>query len=63
MPGVGRQGASHLAGRYHVDFEDIRAVAAPVLRHRMALNFQARTENITVDEVITKLLQTVPTPS
>ncbi len=52
-----------LLGRYHVDFEDIRAVAAAVMRHRLALNFQARTENITVDHVIDKLLETVPTPS
>jgi MoxR-like ATPase len=60
---LGAKARAILLGRYHVDFEDIRAVAAPVMRHRIALNFQARTENVSVDEVITKLLQTVPTPS
>lgn len=60
---LGGKARAVLLGRYHVDFEDIRAVAAPVMRHRLALNFQARTENVTVDDVITQLLQSVPTPS
>ncbi|WP_259635711.1 AAA family ATPase [Stieleria sedimenti] len=60
---LGGKARAILLGRYHVDFEDIRAVAAPVMRHRLALNFQARTENITVDHVITQLVKTVPTPS
>ena len=41
----------------------VRIGAAPVMRHRLALNFQARTENVDVDQVITQLLQAVPTPS
>lgn len=60
---LGGKARAVLLGRYHVDFEDIRAVAAPVMRHRLALNFQARTENVTVDHVINQLIQTVPTPS
>jgi len=60
---LGGKARAVLLGRYHVDFEDIRAVAAPAMRHRLALNFQARTENITVDHVINQLVQTVPTPS
>ncbi len=51
-----------LLGRFHVDFEDVRAVAPPILRHRLALNFHARTENVTVDNVISRLLETVRTP-
>ena len=60
---LGGKARAVLLGRYHVDFEDIRAVATAVMRHRLALNFQARTENITVDHVIGQLVQTVPTPS
>lgn len=60
---LGGKARAVLLGRYHVDFEDIRAVAAPVLRHRLALNFQARTENVTVDRVIEQLLKSVPAPS
>jgi MoxR-like ATPase len=58
---LGGKARAVLLGRYHVDFDDIRAVAPSVMRHRLALNFQARTENITVNDVITQLLKTVPT--
>ena len=51
-----------LLGRFHVDFDDVKAVAPPILRHRLALNFHARTENLTVDNVISRLLETVRTP-
>ena len=57
---LGGRARALLMGRYHVDFEDIRAVAPPVLRHRLALNFQARTENVTVDQVIAELIKSVP---
>jgi MoxR-like ATPase len=60
---LGGKARAVLLGRYHVDFEDIRAVASPVMRHRLALNFQARTENVTVDQVIAQLIETVPVPS
>ncbi|WP_182865871.1 AAA family ATPase [Rhodopirellula sp. JC639] len=60
---LGGKARAILRGRYHVDFEDIRAVAAPVMRHRLAVNFQARTENVTVDQIIQQIVQTVPTPS
>jgi len=49
-------------GRYHVSFEDIRALANPVLRHRVLLNFHAESERITTDEIITRLLDVVPLP-
>jgi len=60
---LGGKARAVLMGRYHVDFEDIRAVAMSVMRHRLALNFQARTENITVDHVIQRLLKTVALPA
>ena len=48
-------------GQVHVGFEDIRAVARPVLRHRLLRNFQAESEQITVDQIIDELLAAVPT--
>jgi MoxR-like ATPase len=51
-----------LHGRYHVSFEDIRALAHPVLRHRVLLNFHAQSERMTSDQVIDHLLKHVPVP-
>jgi MoxR-like ATPase len=50
-------------GRYHVSFDDVRALARPVLRHRLITNFHAQSEKITTDHVIEKLLAAVPMPS
>ncbi len=46
-----------LEGRSHVTYEDIRAVAAPVLRHRILTNYRAEAEGITVEDVIRKLVE------
>jgi len=42
-------------GRFSPSIEDVKALAAPVLRHRMALNFSARSEGVTVSGVIDRL--------
>ena len=49
-------------GRYNVSFDDIRAVAQPVLRHRILLNFQAESERVDTIQVIKKLIEVVPEP-
>jgi MoxR-like ATPase len=49
-------------GRYHVGFDDVRALAHPVLRHRVLTNFRAESEAVTSDTLIDELLKTVPTP-
>ncbi len=49
-------------GRYNVSCEDIRALAQPVLRHRILLNFQAESEKVDTDQVIKRLVETVPEP-
>jgi MoxR-like ATPase len=49
-------------GRYHVSFEDIRAMAHPVLRHRVLTNFRAESEGVTTDQLIDDLLSAVATP-
>src|SRR6476620_6967869 len=49
-------------GRYHVSFEDIRALAHPVLRHRVLTNFHAQSEGVTSDTLVDRLLEAVPIP-
>ena len=56
-------GAKALAlweGRTHVSAEDIRKLAAPVLRHRILLNYRAEAEGATIEQVISKLVEAVP---
>ncbi len=48
-----------LHGNYHVSWEDIDAVAVPVMRHRIACSYTAQAENITTEDVIRKVLKTV----
>ena len=48
-------------GRYNVSIKDIQALAKPVLRHRLILNFQAQSERVTADQLIAKLVAAVPT--
>jgi MoxR-like ATPase len=50
-------------GRYHVSFDDIRAMAHPVLRHRVLTNFRAESEGVTTDSIIDELIQRVPVPA
>jgi len=50
-------------GRYHVSFDDIRALAHPVLRHRIITNFHAQSEGVTTDAIVDRILETVPLPS
>ena len=52
-----------LRGRYNVSYGDIRALAPAVLRHRVLLNFHAEAERVTTDDVVKRLLETVPEPS
>ena len=49
-------------GRYHVGFDDVRANAHAVLRHRVLTNFRAESEGVTSDALIDELLQNVATP-
>jgi MoxR-like ATPase len=71
--GAGPRAAQHLVlaakartildGRYNVSCQDVRAVAHPVLRHRLFTNFNADAEGITPDHVVDKLLETVKEPT
>ncbi len=53
---LGAKARALLAGRFHVDFADLKALAAPVLRHRLVLNFHARADKVDADMLIERLL-------
>jgi len=59
---LGGKARALMRGRYHVAFEDIRALAHPVMRHRILRNFHAESERITGDQLIDQLLAAVPSP-
>ena len=52
-----------LKGRFNVSFDDVRAMAHPVMRHRIIVNFHAQAEHIDTTHVIDRLLDTVPVPA
>ena len=57
---LGGKSRALLQGRTHVSTDDIIAMAKPVLRHRIVLNFAAESEGMTPDHVIDKLIETTP---
>ena len=52
-----------LRNRVHVSTEDIRAVALPVMRHRVLLNFEGEAERIETDSIIEAIIKDTPEPS
>jgi MoxR-like ATPase len=59
---LGGKARALMAGRTHVTFDDIRALAHPVLRHRILTNFHAESERVTTDSIVDQLLGVVPVP-
>jgi len=59
---LGGKARALMNGRYHVGFEDVRALAGPVMRHRIITNFNAQSERVTTDQLIEQLIRAVPTP-
>ena len=57
---LGGKARALLNGRSHVSTEDIQALAAPVLRHRIVTNFAAESEGVTSDSVIEQLIKETP---
>lgn len=49
--------------RYHVTYDDITSLAIPVLRHRILLNFHAESDRIDSDQLLHRLLETMPPPA
>jgi MoxR-like ATPase len=58
---LGAKARALVYGRPHVALEDIRALAKPVLRHRIVVNFAAESDGITSDHIIDQLLDVTPT--
>ena len=57
---LGGKARALLAGRVHVSFVDIAALAPPTLRHRVLVSYKAEAEGVSVENVIQRLLETVP---
>ncbi len=60
--GVGARAVAFLNGRGYVTPQDVKDIAYDVLRHRVALTFEAEAEEMTSDDVVQKILNTVPVP-
>ena len=56
---LGAKSRAILSGRSHVSIGDLQALAGPVLRHRVLLNYKAEAEGVSVDQVIAKLLEEI----
>ncbi len=57
---LGAKARAILHGRINVSCEDVRAIALPVLRHRIFPNFNADAEGISADDIITRLIKHIP---
>lgn len=57
---LGAKARALLYGRTHVSETDLQALAKPVLRHRLVVNFAAESEGITSDKVVDRLLENTP---
>ena len=51
-----------MKNRYHVTYEDTRALYVPILRHRILLNFHAESDRLKQDDLLKRLLETKPAP-
>ena len=56
---LGAKARAVLAGRFAAEVEDVRALALPILRHRLVTNFRAEAEGVRADSLITSLLEAV----
>ncbi len=57
---LGAKARAILEGRFHVTTDDVKSVAAPVLRHRIVTTFHADSENISPDDIVKMLLKKIP---
>ena len=58
----GGKALAAMEGRFSVGIEDVRKIAIPVLRHRISTNFQAQAEGMSAEDIIHRLLETIPEP-
>lgn len=60
---LGAKARALLNGRNHATVEDVQAIVAPTLRHRILVGYRAEAEGISVDQVISRLLETIVPPN
>jgi MoxR-like ATPase len=60
---LGAKARAIMRGRAHVAVSDVRALAAPTLRHRIVTNFYAESDRITSDDIVAHVLERVPAPA
>ncbi|MCC9604445.1 MoxR family ATPase [Blastopirellula sp. JC732] len=58
---LGGKARALLHGRTHVSTDDIQALAKPVLRHRISVNFAAESDGVSPDDIIDRILESTPT--
>ena len=59
---LGAKARALTRGRYHVSIGDVQALAPPILRHRIIPNFYAESERIAADDIVHRLIESVPPP-
>ncbi len=59
---LGAKARALMRNRYHVGYEDVRALVLPILRHRILLNFHAESERLDQDAILKRLLEWMPAP-
>jgi MoxR-like ATPase len=60
--GLASRAQAILARRAYVTPDDVKGMAADVLRHRMVLSYEARAEGVSADQIVTRILAAVPVP-
>jgi len=58
----GGKALAAMEGRFSVAIDDVKKIAIPVLRHRVSTNFQAQAEGLFTEDIINRLMQTIPEP-
>jgi MoxR-like ATPase len=57
---LGAKAHALLDGRVHAATDDVRAVARPVMRHRLVTSLRAESEGVTADQIVERLFEVVP---
>jgi MoxR-like ATPase len=59
---LGGKALAAMDGRFSVAIDDLKRIAIPVLRHRISINFQAQAEGLTTDDIVRRLVDSIPEP-
>ncbi|MDP1800585.1 MAG: AAA family ATPase [Bacteroidota bacterium] len=54
---IGAKAHAAINGKFSPDIEDVKAIAIPILRHRIVLNYKAEAEGVSVEDIIKQLMQ------